>query len=109
MRARQDMNKDITSSNLEITSNRKSKYGNFGQKTLKFGTFLSATWCHGDCHTGTETSHGVLKLETRVRRTHTQFQRALDGPQRSSGGRDRQIFHAGTLEPFGAKWGKKEK
>ena len=85
MRARQDMNKDITIFNLEIMSNRKSKYGNFGQKMLKIGTFLSATLCHRDCHTGTETSHGVLKSKIRVRGMYIPFQRALNGPKRSSG------------------------
>ena len=33
-------------------------------------------------------SHVDLKLDIRVRRMHTQLQRALDWPQRSSGGQD---------------------
>ena len=38
-----DTNKDKTSFNLEITSNGKSKYGNFGQKNAKI---LGIFECH---------------------------------------------------------------
>ena len=58
----------------------------------KIGTFFSVIVCHGDCHTGTGMSHGDLKLEIRVRRMHTQLQRALNGPKKSLGGQDMIIF-----------------
>ena len=104
MGTREDINKDKTSFILEITSIRKSKIGNFGQKILKNGTFLSTTLCHGNCHTGTETSYGVLKLEIRVQRMHTRLQRALDGPERSSDGRDMTFcMNVGLMSVFRRK------
>ena len=62
------------------------------KKTLKNWDIFSATSCHGDCHTGTETSHGVLKSDIRVQGTHTQFRHALNGLKRSSGVRDMNLF-----------------
>ena len=63
----------------------------FCQKMPTFGTFLSTILRYGDCHTGTGTSHGVLELETRVCRMHNWVLCALNGPKRSSVGRDMVI------------------
>ena len=71
----QDINKDKISINLETSGNSNSKYGILAKK-LKIGIFFTATLCHSDCHTGTGTTLGVLKMETRVQRTHTKFIRA---------------------------------
>ena len=73
---------------METSGNSKSKYSPFGQKTLKIGTFSIVILCHRNCHTGTGTSLGVLKMKTHVWRTHTQFLHALDWPHLSSEGQD---------------------
>ena len=85
---REDINKNTSSFNLEKTSNGKTKYGHFGQKTQSFETFLSTILRYEDWHSGTWMSYGVFNLKTRVWRTHTQILRALDRPQRSWAGQD---------------------
>ena len=86
-------------------NNSKSKYGNSGQKSPKLGIFLSAILCHKKCHTGTGTSHDVLKSETRARRTHTQVLRALDWSKRSSGGQDMSICpNVKLMRHRGRRW-----
>ena len=57
------------------------------QKAQNLDIFM-AILCQRNCHTDAGTSCGVPKMETRVRRTYTNFLRALNRPKWSSGGRD---------------------
>lgn len=65
-----------------------SRFRNYGKKTLEIWICFITKLCHRDCHTGTELSRDVTKMEWRVQRTHTKLLRAWNWQKRSARDRD---------------------